>query len=74
MITSCPAPTPAIRNAISMVQVPELKTRTGRPPKYSESLPSSAFTLGPEVIQPERNTSTTPAMVSSSRVGRVSGR
>ena len=28
-----PGPTPAIRSAISIVQVPELKARTGRPPK-----------------------------------------
>jgi hypothetical protein len=27
---------PAMRSAISMVQVPELKVRTGRPPKYSD--------------------------------------
>src|SRR4051812_49106982 len=74
VITSCPAPTPAIRRAISIVHVPELKTRTGRPPQYSESFASSAFTFGPEVIQPERSTSATPAIVSSSIVGRVKGR
>ncbi len=28
-----PGPTPAIRRAISIVHVPELKARTGRPPK-----------------------------------------
>src|SRR6267142_1361253 len=65
---------PAIRSAISIVQVPELNTRTGRPPQCSESFASSAFTFGPEVIQPERRTSPTPAIVSSSIVGRVSGR
>ena len=32
------------------------------------------ITFGPDVIQPERNTSATPAMVSSSIVGRVSGK
>ena len=74
VITSSPGPTPAIRSAISIVPVPELKTRTGRPPQYSESFASSSFTFGPEVIQPERNTSATPAMVSSSIVGRVSGK
>jgi hypothetical protein len=56
------------------VQVPELKARTGRPPKYSESLASNAFTCGPDVIQPERSTSATPAIVASSIVGRVNGR
>jgi hypothetical protein len=30
--------------------------------------------LGPEVIQPERNTSATPAIVASSIVGRVIGK
>ncbi len=35
---------PAIRKAISMVQVPELKVRTGRPPKYSDSCASKAAT------------------------------
>ena len=33
VITSCPGPTPAMRSPTSMVQVPELKARTGRPPK-----------------------------------------
>jgi hypothetical protein len=40
----------------------------------SVSLASKAFTCGPEVIQPERRTSATPAMVSSSMVGRVKGK
>jgi hypothetical protein len=73
VMTSCPGPTPAIRSAISIVHVPELKARTGRPPKYSESLASNAFTWGPEVIQPDRRTSATPAMVSSSIAGLVKG-
>ncbi len=33
VITSWPGPIPAMRSAISIVQVPELKTRTGRPPQ-----------------------------------------
>src|SRR4051812_30892344 len=74
VMTSWPGPIPAIRNAISIVQVPELKTRTGRSPQAAESLASSSFTFGPDVIQPERRTSATPAIVSSSIVGRVSGR
>src|SRR5258708_5741916 len=74
VMTSWPDPTPAMRSAISIVQVPELKARTGRPPQYSESFASKAFTCGPEVIQPERSTSATPAIVSSSMVGRVKGR
>jgi hypothetical protein len=63
-----------MRNAISIVQVPELNARTGRPPQCAESLASNSFTFGPDVIQPERSTSATPLMVSSSIVGRVSGR
>src|SRR6185437_13187932 len=63
-----------MRSAISIVQVPELKARTGRPPQCSESLASKALTWGPEVSQPERRTSATPAIVSSSMVGRVKGR
>ena len=72
--TSCPGPMPAIRSATSIVAVPELNARTGRPPQYLDSAASSSFTFGPDVIQPERNTSATPAIVSSSIVGRVSGR
>src|SRR5471032_2685965 len=74
VMTSSPAPTPAIRKAISMVQVPELNVRTGRPPKNSESCASNAWTLGPLVIQPERNTSPTAAMVASSMTGLENGR
>ena len=74
VITSSPGPMPAIRKATSMVQVPELKARTGLPPTYAESCASNALTCGPEVIQPERSTSATPRMVSSSMLGRVKGR
>jgi hypothetical protein len=51
-----------------------LNARTGRPPQYSDSLASKAFTCGPEVSQPDRSTSATPAIVASSMVGRVKGR
>src|SRR5580692_3025599 len=74
VMTSWFGPTPAMRSAISIVHVPELNARTGRPPQYAESFASKAFTCGPDVIQPERSTSATPAMVSSSMVGRVNGR
>ena len=74
VMTSSPGPTPARRSATSSVAVPELKQRTGRPPQCRESAASKLFTCGPEVIQPERNTSATPAMVASSIVGRVKGR
>lgn len=57
-----------------MVQVPELNVRTGRPPKYCESCSSKACTFGPLVIQPERNTSPTAAIVASSMVGLENGR
>src|ERR1700722_16499011 len=75
VITSSPGPMPAMRKAISMVQVPELKVRTGRPEKYSDRRDSKAFTFGPLLVsQPERRTSVTPAMVASSMEGRVKGR
>src|SRR6185437_9523444 len=75
VMTSSPGPMPAMRKAISMVQVPELKVRTGRPEKYSDKLDSKARTFGPLLVsQPERRTSVTSAMVASSRVGRVKGR
>src|SRR5471032_2721434 len=73
VITSSPGPIPAMRKAISMVQVPELNVRTGRPPKNSDSCASKAWTLGPLVIQPERNTSPTAAIVASSMVGLENG-
>ncbi len=57
-----------------MVAVPELKARTGRPPKYSLNAASKVLTCGPEVIHPERSTSQTPWMVASSMLGRVMGR
>ena len=74
VMTSSPLPMPAMRSAISIVQVPELKVRTGRPPKYSDNCASNAAFFGPVVIQPERSTSPTLAMVSSSMVGRENGR
>jgi hypothetical protein len=73
LITSSPGPTPARRSATSSVAVPELKARTGRPPQIAESAASKACTFGPLVIQPERSTSQTAAMVSSSIDGRVIG-
>jgi hypothetical protein len=73
VITSSPGPMPAMRSATSMVPVPELKVRTGRPPKYSLSAASNALTCGPEVIQPLRRTSHTPWIVASSIAGRVMG-
>src|SRR5215470_13572803 len=72
--TSSPGPTPASRRPISSAAVPELNVRTGRPPHRRDSSASNSFTLGPEVIHPERSTSATPAIVSSSIEGRVNGR
>ena len=74
MITSCPAPTPASLRPTSSAAVPEEKLRTARPPHSRDSAASNAFTCGPEVIQPERRTSATPAIVSSSIKGRAKGR
>ncbi len=72
--TSSPGPMFASASAISSAPVPEVSARTGRPPKYSESRASNAFACGPVVIQPERSTSATPSIVSSSMLGRVKGR
>ena len=74
VMTSSPGPMPAMRSATSIVAVPLAKVRTMRPPKYSDSAASNAATFGPEVIQPERSTSATAAMVASSMVGRTKGR
>src|SRR5580658_9074385 len=74
VITSSPGPTPASDMAISMPPVAELNARTGRPAKYADSVASNSRTCGPLVIQPERSTSATPAMVASSIEGRVNGR
>ena len=41
---------------------------------YCDGRPVRAFTCGPEVIQPERSTSPTPAIVASSISGLVNGR
>jgi hypothetical protein len=62
------------RQGRSSAPVAELMARTGRSPKYRDSSCSSCLTQGPLVIQPERSTSATPAMVSSSIDGRVKGR
>jgi hypothetical protein len=73
VITSSPGPTPARRRPTSSAAVPEQRVRTTRPPQWRESAASKAFTCGPEVIQPERRTSATPAIVASSMDGRVNG-
>ncbi len=74
VMTSSPGPMPHTCKATSSPPVAEVRERTGRPPRYSERPFSKACTLGPLASQPERRTSTTPWMVSSSRVGRVKGR
>ena len=61
-------------SATSSAPVAEVNVRTIRPPRYSDNACSKAFTFGPVVIQPERSTSATPAMVSSSMVGFANGR
>src|SRR5262245_57945583 len=72
--TSSPGPTLARRRPRTSAAVPELNVRTGRPPQYAESAASKRCTSGPEVIQPERSTAATPAIVSSSITGRAKGR
>src|SRR5580698_920382 len=75
VITSHPGPMSARRRPISMVHVPELNVRTGRPEKNSDSSDSSAWTFGPLLVShPERRTSDTAATVASSMVGLVKGR
>jgi hypothetical protein len=74
VITSSPGPAPTSCSAISSAAVADDTTRAGRPPWNTDSAASSAFTCGPLVIQPERNTSPTPATVASSSVGRANGR
>ena len=74
VITSSPGPMPATCSASSRAAVADATTRTGRPPASVESAASNALTLGPLVIQPERSTAATSAMVASSSVGRAKGR
>src|SRR5450759_4179236 len=74
VMTSSPAPMPAMRRAISMVQVPELKVRTGRPPKYSDNLASNASTFGPLVIQDKVNVPANAAMVAAAMIGLEKGK
>ncbi len=73
VITSSPEPIPQASSAISSPAVAEVWVRTGRPPKYCDSAASNSATFGPLASQPERSTSATPRMVSSSISGRVNG-
>ena len=74
VITSSPGPMPHTRSASSSAAVADDTQRTWRPPTYSDSAASKALSFGPLVIQPERSTSATLAIVASSRVGRANGR
>ena len=69
VITSSPGPMPASCSATSTAAVAEVMAFTGRPPQNADSARSNACTRGPLVIQPERSTSATPAMVASSSTG-----
>src|SRR5262249_28684557 len=73
VITSSPGPIPQASSAISRPAVAEVSVRTGRPPRYADSSASSCATFGPLASHPERSTSPTAAMVSSSMLGRVKG-
>src|SRR6516162_717892 len=73
VMTSSPGPMPQASSAISRPAVAEVWVRTGRPPRYADSSASSCATLGPLASQPERSTSATAAIVSSSMLGRVNG-
>src|SRR6516165_4045642 len=74
VMTSSPGPMPQASSAISRPAVAEVSVRTGRPPRYADSSASSCATFGPLASHPERSTSPTAAMVSSSMHGRVNGR
>src|SRR5450755_1854298 len=75
VMTSSPGPTPAMRKAVSMVHVPELNVRTGRPEKKPDNSDSKACTLGPLLVShPDLNTLDTSSIVASSMLGRVKGR
>ena len=73
VMTSSPAPIPQARSAISIPAVAEVCVRIGRPPRYRDNAASNSATFGPVASHPDRNTSTTHWMVSSSIVGRVNG-
>jgi hypothetical protein len=73
-ITSCPGPMPQACSATSSAPVADVKVRTMRPPRYADKACSNSWTFGPLVIQPERRTSATAAMVSSSMVGFANGK
>src|SRR4030095_13321338 len=66
---SPPGPTSASCSATSTAAVADVSTRTGRPPQNCDRSRSKFSTQGPLAICPERKTSATPAIVSSSRYG-----
>ncbi len=74
VMTSSPGPMPHTYRANSSAAVADDTQRTGRPPTYSDRAASKALSLGPLVIQPERSTSATPAIVASSSAGRAKER
>ena len=63
-----------MRSANSSAAVAEEASRTGRPPYRADNASSNSRHRGPVLIQPERRTSATAAMVASSMLGRVKGR
>ena len=56
-------------SAISTAAVADVTTRTGRPPQNVDSAASNRSTHTPLVMWPERSTSPTAAIVSSSSSG-----
>jgi hypothetical protein len=69
IVNSSPGPTPYHRNANSQAAVQLEKQASCGTSRNSASSFSNAANSGPEVIQPERNTRLTAAMVSSSMGG-----
>ena len=74
VMTSSPGPMPHTCSASSSAAVADDTQRTGRPPTNADSAASNALSFGPLVIQPERSTSATSAIVASSSAGRANGR
>ena len=74
VMTSSPGPIPHTVSASSRAAVADDTQRTGRSPTYAESAASKALSFGPLVIQPERRTSATLAIVASSSAGRANCR
>src|SRR5574341_213422 len=73
VITSSPGPMPSADRVRCMPAVPELTATQCVVPICLANNLSNSVTLGPVVIQPERNTSVTAAISASPTAGRQNG-